>query len=89
MRTLYQKIWQIIWRSKNQAKDKIKQGTIYLRGEPSHIHAAVVKALGLEGKNNRLNFDITIDLLESFRSNKVTYRVDYVVERSPTPTDSN
>jgi hypothetical protein len=88
MRALYHKIWNSIWRSKTRAQNKIKQGTIYLRGEQSHFQAAIVKALGFDGKNSRLNFDITIDLLESFKANKLTYRVDYVVERSPT-TDSN
>lgn len=51
-----------------------------MRGEQAHFHAAVAKALDLDGKNSHLTFGISIDLIQSLRHKVLTYRVDYAIE---------
>ena len=56
-----------------------KYGTIYLYGEQIHFHSAVARALTLDSDQG-LSFEISIDLLQSWRNKDLTYRVDYAIK---------
>lgn len=60
-------------------KRRAKSGRLYLTGEQTHLRAAVARALGLAGRERRLTFNISIDILKSLKTGDVVYRVDYSV----------
>ena len=60
--------------------NKQRQGTIYLQGEQVYFQTTVANALNVHG-NDHLTFDISIDLFQSWKNGKITYRVEYAIER--------